>query len=392
MKRLLFISRTSLTPVVKGGAELATFEMLSGLRNKGWEIEVIEGDLGYYSPRSWLGRARTRIVEAIFKRFRFLEFVFYPLFKLPWKKSYYSLHGDTPVDVVKWTGPTLHGIFLRFYTERLRVFKPDIVFTFDVALGRMNTDLVEMALELHIKAYMWIHCSYIFECKMYGDLKKIPIICNSNFSEKLLLSHGINLRACFAPVFSIEPPEIFGQTGRFITFCNPVEAKGVAIAIAMAKKMPKARFLFVRGRWDRIDYQEQNAFIREISALPNAELWDFQDDITKVLSETAVLLYPSQTLETFGRTVIEAQRLGIPVIVSDSGGLSDTVGVGGIVVKPKDDVDKFVQLTQRLLDDPVFRDETIQKGRENCLREEFNPVHSLARLDEFLSRELGELE
>ena len=51
---------------------------------------------------------------------------------------------------------------------------------------------------------------------------------------------------------------------------------------------------------------------------------------------TRILLVPSTFEEPFGRVAAEATINGIPPIVSDRGGLPETVGTGGIVLKLPD--------------------------------------------------------
>lgn len=60
-----------------------------------------------------------------------------------------------------------------------------------------------------------------------------------------------------------------------------------------------------------------------------------RDDIFRVLAGTDVLLVPS-TEEPFGRTVIEAMAMGVPVIATDAGGPAEIIreGVDGLVLPP----------------------------------------------------------
>ena len=60
-----------------------------------------------------------------------------------------------------------------------------------------------------------------------------------------------------------------------------------------------------------------------------------RDDIFRVLAGIDVLLVPS-TEEPFGRTVIEAMAMGVPVIATDAGGPAEIIrdGVDGLVLPP----------------------------------------------------------
>ncbi len=60
------------------------------------------------------------------------------------------------------------------------------------------------------------------------------------------------------------------------------------------------------------------------------------DDMPAALMLADVVVNPSVEPEPFGRTVIEAQAMGRPVVVSDAGGTAETVehGVTGWRVRP----------------------------------------------------------
>jgi len=78
------------------------------------------------------------------------------------------------------------------------------------------------------------------------------------------------------------------------------------------------------------------------------------------LSEANILIHPSVT-ESFGRVVVEAQALGVPVIVSRAGGLPEVIADGqtGFVVE-KDNMEGFVEKLRLLAMD---KDLSLQMSR-----------------------------
>ena len=60
------------------------------------------------------------------------------------------------------------------------------------------------------------------------------------------------------------------------------------------------------------------------------------------------MLIPSKWEETFGRVAIEGMANGIPTIGSNIGGLKETIGNGGIVIKNYLDVDRWIKEIKRL--------------------------------------------
>jgi len=102
-------------------------------------------------------------------------------------------------------------------------------------------------------------------------------------------------------------------------------------------------------------------------ALPNLALRhyleDFRPDLIHLFSpalfsltaaSAEVLIFPG-TLETFGQVVLEALASGLPVIVPDSGGVTDMAipGQTGIICSP--DPDSFAAAVRLLRDRPNLR-------------------------------------
>jgi glycosyltransferase involved in cell wall biosynthesis len=73
------------------------------------------------------------------------------------------------------------------------------------------------------------------------------------------------------------------------------------------------------------------------------------DDMRAVYAQSRVLLMPSVWEESFGRTVVEAQLNGIPVLASDRGALVESVGSGGLTLDPHAPVQTWAAALRRLL-------------------------------------------
>ena len=79
--------------------------------------------------------------------------------------------------------------------------------------------------------------------------------------------------------------------------------------------------------------------------------------------------------EGFGIVFLEAASCAVPQVAGDSGGAEDAVidGVTGVMVRHPDDsrrgADEAARAFEKLLDDPVLRNEMGRAGRERAITE-----------------------
>jgi glycosyltransferase involved in cell wall biosynthesis len=97
-----------------------------------------------------------------------------------------------------------------------------------------------------------------------------------------------------------------------------------------------------------------------------------------------VILAPAER-EPLARNVLEAQGVGVPVIVSADGGLREVVtdGETGIVLDPFD-LDGWAKATDRLLNDPALCQAMSATARQRL--ERLSPQRHAARMDEIYQR------
>lgn len=131
---------------------------------------------------------------------------------------------------------------------------------------------------------------------------------------------------CDAPSIVIHPP-VWADTYRVdntgaehITLINLTKPKGVEMFYALAKMMPKQKFLGVKG-----SYGQQ---ILPTEKLPNVTILENQKDVRTVYQQTKILLMPS-SYESYGRCAVEAAVSGIPTIAHHTPGLREALGEYG---------------------------------------------------------------
>lgn len=113
---------------------------------------------------------------------------------------------------------------------------------------------------------------------------------------------------------------------------------------------------FVMDIHDKI----KNSEYPEIFSLPGYE------EVEKVMEESDLIVLPSLNYESFGYAAAEAMGFGVPVIVSDVGGLPEVVGDSGIICKAGN-VKAWAQAIKEALTDDELREMNIKKGLKRAM-------------------------
>lgn len=155
-------------------------------------------------------------------------------------------------------------------------------------------------------------------------------------------SHALAAAAGWdGPQTVIHPParaDVHASPGTRVTLVNLTNVKGGALFWQLAKKLPKVKFLAVKGGWG----------VQPIYWRSNVTAQPVTERMARVYSQTRVLVMPSVE-ETFGLVGVEAMSCGIPVIAHPTPGLRESLGDAGIFVD-RADVDGWVQAITALQD------------------------------------------
>ena len=171
-------------------------------------------------------------------------------------------------------------------------------------------------------------------------------IANSDFTaERWRALCGLNCHV-IKPVVSAGNYITEGD-GSKVLFVNPTPIKGVQLMFALAAHCPELPFLVVES-WNIAP--SWRAYCQQwAKSLGNVQWLGPQDDMRAVYAQAKVLLMPSVWEEAFGRTVIEAQLSGVPVLASNRGALPETVGEGGLTLDPHAPVEVWAEALRRLM-------------------------------------------
>ena len=225
------------------------------------------------------------------------------------------------------------------YLDVLDEFKPDIVFGY--CPGMVSIACFSEAQRRGIKTvYLLVNGNHSHFSFNYYDL----VLTDSHATSKLYAERDHVNTVPTGEFFDLSRIVAKERDPKYVTFINPSGAKGVSIfaklAKACEKELPDVRFLVVnsRGNFSQVapllhekDKPDAHPYVN--TAFPNVDMTGIQNDMRPVFSITKALVAPSLWYESWGRVATEAVFNNIPVLCSNSGGLSEAMGGAGVVIE-----------------------------------------------------------
>ncbi|MDJ0702680.1 MAG: glycosyltransferase [Leptolyngbyaceae cyanobacterium MO_188.B28] len=359
MPKLLFVTRRAFYPDCSGGAEQSSLYLFQSLQKLGWEIEVI-CRVSLRSQYFWRGCWR--------------------ILKREQPPSLSVVDNDLGYPCWRWiTKFGQQPQWIEFLNRRLEEYQPDIVLGHD----QPNCPLLINAAERGYPSFYFARNLGNIET---GEVipEKLHTIANSPYTAEVASQVSTKEIGVVLPFMKCDRYRVQARQRRYITFINPIPEKGVDVVLEIARHLPQERFLFVKGQWPIYGESALEAFVKPARELPNVDIWEHQADMRQVYAMTDVLLVPSQFTETFGRVIVEAQVNGIPVVTAKAGGIPYTVGRGGVLIDPKDNVQAYVEALTQLRQDQDHYAELSDLARKNSQRTEFDPQYQVKNFIQFV--------
>lgn len=125
-----------------------------------------------------------------------------------------------------------------------------------------------------------------------------------------------------------------------------------------------AKFVSKATRYDNASYLEElRGLVASLDLSACVEFVGERDDIPSILRATDILLVPSWE-EPFGRSVIEAMAMQVPVIATNVGGPAEVIsdGADGLLLPPRQPSTWAAAITT-LIESPWLRDRIARNGR-----------------------------
>lgn len=226
-------------------------------------------------------------------------------------------------------------------------------------------------------------CQALIRILKYGhNRSNLLVIFQNHQDETLLLNKSVvkaeNTRFIKGSgvdlhdfIYTPEPKEgklkiLF--TGRMI------EEKGVFVLIDAANKLRDkyqdiVEFLLVGDLYpnpkaitrDELESRCDGTYIKWLG---------YRTDVKELLSQSAIVAFPSYYREGLPKSLIEANAIGRPIVTTDSIGCRDTVlnGINGFLVPVKDS-DSLAERISELIDNPNLRNKMGLEARKMAERE-----------------------
>jgi glycosyltransferase involved in cell wall biosynthesis len=236
--------------------------------------------------------------------------------------------------------------FLAVFQDIVRRFRPDLVWTYSGHPALL--DCMRAARARAISTMRTVR-AYGYEDRVwFAHTDRVLAASNwlaSHYRDRI----GLHSVALPSPIVwsDVLGPE---DTRGFLTFVNPSLHKGAALFARLADTLGQARpdipILIVQSATDASG----------LAAIPGLDLARYPQivaspaipDARDLYALTKILLVPSVFHEPFGRVAAEAMINGIPALVSDRGGLPETVGDGAVVLP----VPEWMEPAGRRVPDP----------------------------------------
>jgi glycosyltransferase involved in cell wall biosynthesis len=258
-----------------------------------------------------------------------------------------------------------------------------------VLTGDNTATMIIAAMDTELPVAVYIHNVEFRE--FGGILLPDPDICyfsNSQFTTRRLRSlFGIES----TPLLPLVQPDLYTMepSREKVLFINPSLLKGVEMFFQVAERLPHIPFRVFES-WNLTAPWRSYCHSR-VEDLSNVEWCSPTRDITTLYGAARLLMMPSVWEEAYGRSAVEAQLSGIPVVASRRGGLPEAVGEGGIIMNVDALADEWAGVIHSLYTDETLYDELSKKATANATRMEMSSDYIVATLLTALNEHMASL-
>ena len=168
------------------------------------------------------------------------------------------------------------------------------------------------------------------------------VITISNFSEKILketLNKNVNIKKIYNPIDIGEKKDIIDITKNsyFLYVGRVSQEKGVDLFCEVITDLKLKGIVVGDG--------EQLEILKEKYQNIQFEGWKSKEEVREYMNKARCLIFPSRWYETAGLTVLEAQSIGLPSIVSNKCATKEFIqnNVNGFIFNNKKELEQIIK-------------------------------------------------
>ena len=296
----------------------------------------------------------------------------------------------------------------------LRRIAPDIVHHHSRPAGLWLSASSGLAtrylISLHSMDYGWGFGHRAWDRRWFarGFALASRVLCVSNFIERLAIERYPGVRATATTFYNGVDGDLFrpqdlktpGPQDPMILYVGRIEQrKGVKVLVdafeqTISQRVPDARLLIVgpHSYWDAQPSGYYRTLADRCASNPRIEMpgpTNQDDELSALYRRATVSVVPSVFPEGFPLTSIEAQASGAPVVVSNVGGLPESVSPESGIVFESENVDQLAEAVVSLLQDDKRR-EAMAAGARAWAMAQYSWDVVAARLEQEYARALAQ--
>jgi len=288
----------------------------------------------------------------------------------------------------QWRTLGIEMLSSRVFDEQLKRDQPDLLIIADPAMIKLPCHLKAKTI-FFVRGHDWRYYTKFannisrMRNEIGGKIRNIRnrkilermdlIIANSKFMAKTLRKFGISSTPIqiVYPFITLSSYRVRDKEspGKHLTYINPSYLKGIEIFRKIVKKLPQKKFIVVGKGIEKL---------KNISN--NVTCFGWCNDLRDIYKNTSIILFPSIWDEPFGRVPIEAGINGIPTVASNRGGLSESVGKGGILIDDPYDINAWLSAIKRIESDRKnFSNQAILNAKKFAFERSYDNFKKIVR-------------
>ena len=361
--KILFINRYHIQDIPGGGGEYAMYVYAKALANLGHEVSIASFDIGD-------GKPKFERIEDTYDAYRVKGFRMSGLSRIP---GFAKLAKKIKPDIILMSTYvyTTHGYFIAklcgckvasFIHDEFEVYGFRKPFNLFFIFNRIFTKMVD---------------------GIISDTQTLSKIIEKETGVKCSVSYiGFDL----PPHRKKEIYRQYSDTGkpfRFVFVGRFVKAKGMDYLLNAFKKYnsfyPNSECIFIGGGEYLEEFKEKYKNVKGIKIMGYLP----EDEMLETLADSDIFVNPTYLKEGIVLVNIQSMKIGLPMIVTNTGASSEVVrnGIDGILVTPRDEDELYREMVRLSLDAELQK---TLAGAAMTRSEEFNASDSGKRLEKIL--------